>query len=203
MDERILNHFKINDPVLFSVISKIKPLKKIEPRKSKDHFSSLCQSIINQQLSNKAAATIWKRFCSLFAKKKPTPTKVLEIKDEDVRKAGISAAKVRFIKNLAETVLSKEVDLEEIDKLKDEAVISKLTQVKGIGIWTAEMFLIFSLGREDVFSYGDLGLQNAIKRLYKPKNLTKKQIEKISGKWSPYRTWASRILWRSNSLKSL
>lgn len=171
------------------------------PKISNDYFSELCEIIINQQLSDKAAATIFARFKKLFPKEKIIPQVLLKLSDEKIRSCGTSNAKVSFLKDLAEKVLAEDLRFDGLDKLSDEKVITELIKVKGIGPWTAEMFLMFTLGREDVFSHGDLGLRNAIKKLYKfKKDPTKKQIEKIVNKWKPYRTYACRILWKSLEL---
>jgi DNA-3-methyladenine glycosylase II len=196
------------DPILGAVIKKAAALAPRKPRPPEEYFRSLIISIVNQQLSGKAAATIFKRLEELFvaeAKKKglrskkfPTPAEVLKMPSAKLRKVGLSAMKVSFVKDLAEKVIDKTVNLKEIDTWTDDEVIEHLTRVKGIGRWTAEMFLMFSLGRDDIFSYGDLALRNAMQKLYKLKKTpTPKQAEKISIAWKPYRTLASRYLWAS------
>ena len=199
MNKKIVDHFKKVDPILHSVIEKVGVLG---PKISDDYFLELCEIIINQQLSDKAAATIFARFKKLFPQEKITPQILLKLSDEKIRSCGTSKAKVSFLKDLAKKVIVEELRLDKLDKLSDELVIDQLTTIKGIGPWTAEMFLMFTLGREDVFSHGDLGLRNAIKKLYKFRNdPTKKQIEKIVNKWKPYRTYACRILWKSLEIK--
>lgn len=169
----------------------------------RDHFRSLVVAIVNQQLSGKAADTILKRFEALFPGKKfPTPKQVLKMPTAKMRKAGLSRMKASFLKDLSKHILNKSVDFKKMNRWSDEEVIEHLVRVKGIGRWTAEMFLMFSLGRDDVFSYGDLGLRNAIKKLYKLRSHpTPKQAEKISAAWKPYRTLASRYLWASVDTK--
>lgn len=195
MNKKVREHFQMVDPVLFQIFSAVKP---IDINKSNDYFSDLIESIVCQQLSDKAGATIFARFLALFPHKKITPERVLALSDSAIRDVGPSWSKVRYIKNLAHQVIIKSVQLDQLDQLADQDVVTELTKVKGIGPWTAEMFLMFSLGREDVFSFGDLGLRRAIQKLYRfKKEPTKKQIEKISRKWSPYRTYACRILWKS------
>ena len=120
----------------------------------------------------------------------------MKLSDREVREAGTSWAKVGFLKDLAEKTVSKEVPFSKLSDLDDEAVIEELIKVKGIGRWTAEMFLIFSLGRPDVFSHGDLGLRRAIEKLYKLADPSQEDIEAITIKWSPYRSWGSRALWK-------
>lgn len=198
MNTRVREHFKKADPILHSVIVDIPP---IQIPKRNDYFSVLCEAIVNQQLSEKAGDTIWNRFIALFPRKNITPQNVLALPDKKIRAVGMSWSKVSYIKNLATSVQRHMIELSDLPDMTDEEVIRELTNVKGIGPWTAEMFLMFSLGREDVFSYGDVGLRNAIKRLYKFKHEpTRRQMEKIVGKWVPYRSWAARILWKSLEL---
>lgn len=178
----MINHLR-RDKQLSRVLDRI-TLTKIVP--STDYFSDLCETIINQQLSEKAGATIWSRFKKLFVKL--TPDKVLATADEKIRTSGISRSKISYLKNLAR--YAKNLDI--LRDMKNDEVIDELTKVKGIGRWTAEMFLMFSLGREDVFSQGDAGLQRAIANLY-----GKKHMDKIIAKWSPYKTYACRVLWKS------
>ena len=202
VNKKIIKHFKKVDQVLHSVTEKIEALEVWEIKNPDDYFLELCSNIIGQQLSGKAADTIYGRFEKLFGKKKINPQNVLKIPDEKLRKAGMSWSKVKYVKDLAQKVKDRTLKLEKLDNMTDDDVISELTKIKGIGPWTAEMFLMFTLGREDVFSNGDLGLRNAIKKLYKfKKEPTRKQIEKIVEKWKPYRTYASRILWKSLEIK--
>lgn len=200
MDKKVLVHFQSVDPILFAICKQSKP---ITLQKSQDYFSDLVEAIICQQLSDKAGVTIFGRFQKLFPNKKITPEQVLSLTDLVIRNVGPSWSKVRFMKNLAQAVMDGNLNLGALDTHTDEEVIKELTKVKGIGPWTAEMFLMFSLGREDIFSHGDLGLRRAIQKLYHfKKEPTRKQIEKISRTWSPYRTYACRILWRSLEIKT-
>jgi DNA-3-methyladenine glycosylase II len=131
-------------------------------------------------------------------KKFPTPREIIKMPVAKMRKCGLSRMKVSFIKDLAKKTLDGSIDFKKMDRWSDEEVIEHLTSVKGIGRWTAEMFLIFSLRRDDVFSYGDLGLRKAIQRIYKMrKEPTQRQAEKITAKWRPYRSLGSRYLWAS------
>jgi len=174
-----------------------------DSKRRPNHFKSLVVAIINQQLSGKAADTIFKRFEVLFAagarsKKFPTPEQVLKMPTAKLRKVGLSGMKVQFLKDLSRKILDGTVDFRAMKKWSDEEVIEHLVQVKGIGRWTAEMFLMFSLGRDDIFSYGDLALRKAMQNLYKLRaQPTQKQADKISAAWKPYRTLASRYLWKS------
>jgi DNA-3-methyladenine glycosylase II len=189
-------HLTDVDPILGALIAQVK----LEPLKLRDnYFHALVRAIANQQLSGKAAQTILGRVESLFmGKKLPSPKKFLEMSDEKLRTAGFSRAKVIYTKNVARFFVEKEKQMKQIHKLADEEVIKLLTEIKGVGVWTAEMFLIFSLGREDVFSYGDLGLRNGFQKVYKLKKPpTIKQMKKIVETWKPYRTHAARYLWAS------
>lgn len=213
--KHILQHFEKADPVMAEIMrtSKLKPRK----RNTDDRFEYLALTILYQQLSTKVADVISGRFKGLFqtpslsrgetslpeGKNKalgifPTPGEILEVPDEKLRAVGISWAKVGYIRDLADKVQSGEVKLEKLEELEDEAVIVELTKVKGIGRWTAEMFLMSALGRPDIFSFGDLGLQTAIKKAYSFKTLpSKRTMQRISKHWSPYRTHAARLLWAS------
>ncbi len=184
------------DPILRAVIDSI-PIKHRRPRR--DHFESLVIAIANQQLSGKAADTILKRFLALFPGKKfPSPEDVLKMPTAKMRKVGFSKMKVSFLKDLAKHVANGSLDFKKMKRMTDEEVIEDLVRVKGIGRWSAEMFLMFSLNRPDIFSHGDLGLRNGMAALYKfKKPPTPKQAEKIASAWSPYRTLASRYLWAS------
>lgn len=164
---------------------------------TKNPYRSLVEAIITQQLSGKAADSISKRFQAIYGKF-PKPADVMKTSDAKLRKAGLSYMKVSYIKDLSKKVESKEIRLSYMKNLTDEEIIVQLTQVKGIGRWTAEMFLIFSLGRLDVLPVGDLGLKKGIQRLYSLNELPEKeQIERVAQKWKPYRSVATWYLWRS------
>lgn len=167
---------------------------------SGNYFLDLVDSIVGQQLSGKAAATIFNRFKSILHND-IRPETILATPDEKLRESGTSWSKISYIKNLARATKKHEIAFERFDQMGDEEIVMVLTQVKGIGRWTAQMFLMFSMGRPDVFSYGDLGLRKSIKRLYGfDKEPTKEEAEKIAEKWKPYRTVACRYLWRSLEL---
>ena len=164
---------------------------------TKNPYESLVEAIITQQLSGKAADSISARFRDIYGKF-PKPADVLRTSDGKLRKAGLSYMKVSYIKDLSNKVESKELRLSYMKNLTDEEVIEQLTIVKGIGRWTAEMFLIFSLGRQDVLPVGDLGLKKGIQKLYSLSELPEKEeMEKIAQKWRPYRSVATWYLWRS------
>jgi DNA-3-methyladenine glycosylase II len=186
------------DKTLRKIIAQVK-LKKRKAHKR--YFEALAISIINQQLSTKAAATIVKRFIALFGKKFPQPAQVLKKADKTLRSAGLSFQKISYIKSLAKFIEKKTINFNKFKKLSDEEIIISLTQVKGIGRWTAEMFLMFCLARPDVFSHGDLGLKNAVKKWYKLDiKLQPKKYHLAVEKWKPHRTLAARYLWKSLEL---
>lgn len=192
--EKARKHLIKNDPVLAEVIQKAGEL---EERKSENYFLDLIESIISQQLSIKAADTIWKRFQNLYTSE-VTAEKVLRTEDQKIRDCGISWSKISYIKDLAKHTKESTIMFEKFDEMSDEQITTELVRVKGIGRWTAEMFLMFAMGRPDIFSYGDLGIRKGIMRLYKLKSEpTPIQAEKISDKWKPYRTYGCRYIWRS------
>ena len=197
--EQAVKHFKKTDPILYKIALQVELGEILRPD---DYFVDLVDSIISQQLSGKAAATIFGRFKKLFPYGKITSARLLKLDTEKIRSTGISYSKIGYIKGIAQEIKDKKLNLKDLENLSDEEVINELVKLKGVGTWTAEMFLMFTLFRPDVFSAGDLGLQNAIVRHYKLKNKpSKEKLIKISGKWSPHRTLASRILWRSLELR--
>jgi 3-methyladenine DNA glycosylase/8-oxoguanine DNA glycosylase len=162
------------------------------------HFQALARSIIYQQLSGKAAGTIHARFNALFPNDDPTPQGVLGVSDETLRAAGLSRQKIGYLRDLSFKVSSGTLPLDEVERMADDDVIAHLVQVKGIGRWTAQMFLMFRLGRPDVLPELDLGIQNAIKRAYRKRTRpTPKQVKRIGARWSPHSTVACWYLWRS------
>ncbi len=190
-------HLRKADPILGDLMMRLELPNRLEPYK-RTRFQALVQSILSQQLSTKVADVIINRFIKLYRPKKfPTPQDVLKTPNTKLRALGISHAKISYIKNLAQHIIDKKLKLQTIHTLSDEAIIEHLVQVKGIGKWTAEMFMIFMLQRPDIFSHGDLGLKNAIIRLYKLKNPSLARIERISKRWSPHRSLASLYLWAS------
>ncbi len=183
----------MDDPIIQKLINKYGEL---EWNLERDLFEALIEAIISQQLSVKASDTIFGRFKSLYLKF-PMPGEVLKTSDEKLRSSGLSGAKVKYVKSLAEFIETGQLVLEELRNLSDEEVIVQLTKVKGIGRWTAEMILIFTLRRPDVFSLGDLGLRKAVSNLYNVDINDLVGIEEISLRWKPYRSKASRYLWKS------
>jgi DNA-3-methyladenine glycosylase II len=182
------------DPILGSIIEQYGPCT-LKPQQ--DFFLVLCDSIISQQLSVKASATIVKRL-EMLLQGSVTPESVLAVPHEQLREIGCSNAKATYLKDLAEKVTSGVVHLRRLTKQSNEEVVASLVQVKGIGQWTAEMFLMFALGREDVFSGLDLGLKNAVVRLYGlDEHVKPKELIAFAERWQPYRTIACWYLWRS------
>ncbi|MCJ7740206.1 DNA-3-methyladenine glycosylase [Candidatus Microgenomates bacterium] len=196
--KKIIDHFKKNDPLLYPYFRKTRNIRPVKKDYPSSYFSHLCKEIICQQLSDKAGDAILARFIKLFPNMLVQPVDLLSISHEKLRSVGMSHAKARYLRNLAEAITGGDLAVFHLDVMTDGEVIEELTKVKGIGPWTAEMFLMFAMGREDIFSYGDLGLRKAIQKIYRfKKEPTKKQMEKIISPWSPYKTYASRILWAS------
>lgn len=160
----------------------------------------LCSSIISQQLSVKVAAVIKQRFLALYNNEIPDPQQILDTPSETLRSIGLSNAKLGYIKNVARFAIEQGMEANKLHIMSNEELIDYLTQIKGVGRWTVEMLLMFAMGREDVFAVDDLGIQQAMKRLYKwddtNKKLFKEKMLKKSIKWAPYRTYACVHLWR-------
>ncbi len=195
--DNLLAHFEQVDPTMAGLLRRhVLPPRK---RATKNKFEYLALTILYQQLSTKAAGTIAARFRALFKTKEfPTPQQVLKTPDGVLRSVGVSGQKVRYIKDLADKVTSKHIHIETLEQLLDEEVIAELTKVKGVGRWTAEMFLMSALNRPDIFSFGDLGLRTAIQKAYGYKALPSvRTMQRLSKKWSPHRTHAARVLWAS------
>lgn len=159
----------------------------------------LMASIMGQQLSTKVAKVIYHRFLDLYGKKEPKPQQVIDTPHETLRAIGLSNAKVQYVKNVAAFCIEHKINDKKLVTLSNEEIIDLLTQIKGVGKWTVEMLLMFSLGREDVFAVDDLGIQQAMEKLYKidpaNKKLMKEKMLQVSQKWSPYRTYACLHLW--------
>jgi DNA-3-methyladenine glycosylase II len=187
--------------VLAALIAKVGPLGDAREGRPDpdDHYGALVRSITGQQLSVRAASAIYKRLTDRFDGRPPTPQQILADDPEELRAAaGLSRAKVGYLRSLAEHVISGELELERLDSLSDEDVIAELVAVKGLGLWTAQMFLMFHLGRPDVLPVGDLGIRRAIERAYALDGLPDPAtMETIAEPWRPQRTLACRYLWRS------
>ena len=192
-----VRHLKRVDPVLARIIEIVGPCR-LQSRSEGTHFQALVRSIVFQQLSGKAAATILSRFNALYPDSTPTPDAVLASSDADLRAVGLSRQKIGYMRDLASKVTQGTLPLDAVDSMDDDDLIAHLVQVKGIGRWTAQMFLMFRLERRDVLPELDLGIQNAIKRAYrKRKRPTPKDVRRIGAKWSPHSSVASWYLWRS------
>src|SRR5580704_5996517 len=197
---RAINHLKKSDPVLRAIIERVGPCRM---EYGSPEFHSLAEAIVYQQLNGKAAVTIFKRFTAL-AGEPLTPEGTLKLTDEQLRSVGLSKQKSSYLKDLSAKTAAGLRDFASLPELPDEEVIKHLTQVKGIGVWTAQMFLIFTLKRPDVLPTGDYGVQAAIKKHYKKRKMPKPHVmEKIAKPWVPYRSIACWYLWRSLDIKTL
>lgn len=196
-----LAHLRRSDPVLAEVIAAVGRLPDARDGRPdrEDHYGALVRAIAGQQLSVKAARAIYGRLTDRFDGRPPTPAEILEDEPEELRAAaGLSRAKVGYLRSLAEHTLSGELELERLDELGDDTVIAELTAVKGLGVWTAHMFLMFHLERPDVLPVGDLGIRRAIERAYELDELPDAvAMETLATPWRPHRTLACRYLWRS------
>lgn len=167
--------------------------------KRKHVYLQLCGSIMSQQLSTKVAAVIYARFLNLYKNKKPTPQHIEDTPVKTLRGIGLSYAKASYVHNVCRFFIDEKLTDAKLDKMSNEDLIKYLSQIKGVGQWTVEMILMFTLGREDVFALDDLGIQQGIIKLYKLEGLDKKALKEkmiqVSKKWSPYRTYACRYLW--------
>jgi DNA-3-methyladenine glycosylase II len=190
-------HIIANDPKLAAVIADSGPCQ-IKPHS--DHYGELVGSIVGQQLSTVAAGTIWRRVLDLFNGKMPTPKQLLAVEDQKLRDVGLSWAKVRYVKDLAEHIQDGRLDLDHVATMPNEQLIEQLTAVKGIGEWSAHMFMMFGLGRLDILPVGDLGVKKAVQKLYGLKQLPDAaKIITIANKngWHPYESIACWYLWQS------
>ncbi len=192
-----LAHLRRVDPILGAIIARV-GAPPPPPRRSGTHYDALVRAIVYQQLSGKAAGTIHGRFCALYPKRRPRAELVLRTTDEAMRGAGLSRQKIGYLRDLATRVAEKSLPLAHLGRLSDDAIIEHLVQVKGIGRWTAQMFLMFRLGRPDVLPELDLGIQNAMHRAYGlDERPLPKDVLRLGERWHPYATTASWYLWRS------
>lgn len=173
-------------------------LKRRSEERPNDAYGALLRAIVGQQLSTKAARTIYLRVIDLFGGSTPTPEQLLEAREEDLRAAGLSGRKTEYVRDLASHVLSGELELDRLEQLGDEEVIAEIVAVRGLGQWTAEMFLLFHLERPDVLSGGDLGIRKAIQIEYGLEEMpTPTRVLEIGEPWRPHRSLASLYLWES------
>jgi DNA-3-methyladenine glycosylase II len=193
-------HLSHSDPVLRAIIERVGPFRM---EYGEPEFHSLAEAIVYQQLNGKAAVTIFKRFAAL-AGEPLTPEGILKLSEEQLRSVGLSKQKSSYLRDLATKTHEGKLDFRRLPKLSDDQVIEHLTQVKGIGVWTAHMFLMFALRRPNVLPTGDFGVRMAIKKYYKKRKLPKPdQMEKIAKAWEPYRSVACWYLWKSLDVKTM
>jgi DNA-3-methyladenine glycosylase II len=193
-------YLKKSDPVMRAIIERVGAYR-IEY--GEPTFHSLAESILYQQLNGKAAVTIFKRFTEQTGDP-VTPEGILKLTDAQMRAVGLSKQKTAYLRDLAEKTKAGLLDFHQLETLSDDEVIAHLTQVKGVGVWTAHMFLIFTLRRPDILPTGDYGVQMAIKKYYRKRKLPKpKDMEKIAKAWEPYRSIACWYLWRSLDIKTV
>ena len=192
------------DPTMAALIERIGKidlatrLRRRSEERPADAYGALLRAIVGQQLSTKAARTIYGRVCELFGGTTPSPEQLLEADEADLRKAGLSGRKVEYIRDLASHVLSGELELDRLDRLSDEEATAEIVAVRGLGQWTAEMFLLFHLERPDVLSGGDLGIRKAIQVEYGLEAMPAPQrVLEIGEPWRPHRSLASLYLWES------
>jgi len=189
-------HLKRADPVMARVVDAIGPCR-MEKERGGTAFASLAEAMLYQQITGKAAATIHRRLCAVFGRAHPRPEDILGASDEALRAAGLSRQKIGYLRDLSEKTRDG-LALHLIGRMADEEAIATLTTVKGIGRWTAEIFLMFRLGRLDVLPVNDYGIQKAMQRAYRMRSLPKpKRMLRLAEAWRPYRTVACWYLWKS------
>ena len=193
---KAIDHLRRADPVIADVIARVGRCT-LAPREEWTHFDALLRSIVYQQLSGKAAATIHGRVLQLIGDGEGAPSRIVATSHDAFRAAGLSNAKASYVRNLAEHVLDGSLPVDSLHELSDDDIIAALTQVKGIGKWSAQMFLMFRLGRPDVLPDTDLGVQKGIQKAYRLRKLpTPAQVLRRGAKWAPHRTVASWYMWR-------
>jgi len=192
---QIINHLS-KDNKLRKILSSQEPFLL---QKRNKVYLRLCGSILSQQLSTKVARVLQQRFLNLFGGKEPTLQQILEVSPATMRSIGFSNDKASYVHNVCQFFIEHKLTDKKLEKMSNDEVVALLTQIKGVGKWTVEMILMFTLGREDVFAVDDLGIQQSITKLYKLDGIDKKKLKEsmllISEKWSPYRTYACRYLW--------
>ena len=202
MSRAAVRHLKRVDPTLRRVIERVGPCR-LTLRTEGADFDHLARAIVYQQLAGKAAAAIHGRLLGLYGDRPPTPAELLGTRVARLRRAGLSRQKLAYLKDLARHVHTGALPLGDLSDLPDEAIIEAVTQVKGIGVWTAQMFLMFRLGRPDVLPVLDFGIRNAVRLAYGLRKMPKAaQLERIAAPWRPYRTVACWYLWRSLDVRT-
>lgn len=197
MLRKAVNHLRRVDPVMAGVIEAVGPCR-FKTVSHLSHFESVARSIIHQQLSGKAAATIHGRFESLFDDARPDAAALAALSDDSLRSAGLSRQKLGYLRDLAARASAGELPIDSLQEFGDAEVIRHLTSIKGVGVWTAQMFLMFKLGRPDVLPDLDLGIRKGIQQAYRLRKLPDAgRVQLIGARWAPYRTIASWYLWRS------
>jgi DNA-3-methyladenine glycosylase II len=197
---KAINHLKKSDPVMRDIIRRVGPCRM---EFGEPVFHSLAEAIVYQQLNGKAAVTIFKRFAAI-AGEPLIPEGIVKLTDEQLRSVGLSKQKSSYLRDMAGRAIRGELNFTRLPEMTDEEVIEHLTQVKGVGVWTAHMFLMFTLKRPNVLPTGDFGIQMAIKKHYNKRKMPKPaQMEKIAKCWEPYRSIACWYLWRSLDIKTV
>src|ERR671926_222270 len=197
MHRKAITHLKRADPILARIIESVGPCR-FEPRTTGSHFDAVVRAIVYQQLSGSAAFTIHSRLLALYGGETPAPVALLATPEETLRAVGLSRQKIAYMRDLAHRVESGDVPIHMLHELSDDEVIEALTRVKGVGVWTAQMFLMFRLGRPNVLPVLDLGIRKAIQRAYRMRALpSAERIQKLGARWEPYCTIACWYLWRS------
>ncbi len=197
---KAINHLTKSDPILSAIIERVGPCRM---EFGAPEFHSLAEAIVYQQLNGKAAVTIFKRFAAL-AGEPVVPEGILKLTDAQLRSVGLSKQKSSYLKDMAGRATRGELDFTRLPGMTDDEVITHLTQVKGVGVWTAHMFLMFTLRRPNVLPTGDYGIQMAIKKHYKKRKMPKPEVmTKIAKAWEPYRSVACWYLWRSLDIKTM
>lgn len=197
---KAINHLKKSDPVMRAIIERVGPCRM---EFGEPVFHSLAEAIVYQQLNGKAAVTIFNRFTAL-AGDPVIPERIVKLTAEQMRSVGLSKQKSSYLRDMAERALRGELNFTRLPGMTDDEVIEHLTQVKGVGVWTAHMFLMFTLKRPNVLPTGDFGVQTAIKKHYNKRKMPKPlQMEKIAKPWEPYRSIACWYLWRSLDIKTV
>ncbi|MBT8218743.1 MAG: DNA-3-methyladenine glycosylase 2 family protein [Bacteroidia bacterium] len=191
-------HFQENDRHFYRHIAGIQ-IKDFEKPQKTDLYHSIVRVILGQQLSTKAAHTIYQRFLTLFKDSYPWPTRLIKISNEALRAQGVSRQKAGYLRNVAQFFLERQWTTEDVIQMEDDYLIEQLTSIKGVGTWTVQMLLMFTLGRQDILPVDDLGIQKGIKKIYSIE-FTGKQLKnemiRIASSWSPYRTIGCMYLWR-------